>query len=354
MVSNEAIAAVANEAAAAINVLNGLLSASGNNEDNGRQESDNGSGEKSGSGGVASPGGKVERSGNGSGSGSTKEDKEIRASLNESGALDDAAKSAELVNNDDKTQKAVNKQVSGKNAVSDILVDREYHKLPVIINTVKAGVRDLMIKSRTPRQQGRLNVKSYIQARENQANIPVFTQRRFNKIHRGKFLIVIDKSGSMAAEAIKNNKDLFKDAVARNLAITLKKELEKLGSVVALHAFGSQYAKDIDAKVGAGSSGLFDNVFTVEKYISSGYTLIVITDAEFEDKWAGRLVKMFMAAKNRRGGILIWFDNDIDEKKVAATTKAFSGVDFIAVSTMKSLRGMFAKITQLLGKYYFS
>ena len=115
MVSNEAIAAVANEAAAAINVLNGLLSASGNNKDNGRQESDNGSGEKSGSGGAASPGGKIERSG----SGSTKEDKEIRASLDEAGALDDAAKSAELVNNDDKTQKAVNKQVSGKNVVSN-------------------------------------------------------------------------------------------------------------------------------------------------------------------------------------------------------------------------------------------
>ena len=194
--------------------------------------------------------------------------------------------------------------------------------LPDVREDIKAMLKRVQNISRAPSNSGRLDVRRYIQARLNHADIPVFVNRRLTSLNEGKFLILVDVSGSMWSGMRGYNSKLtdyytggsIGHTVTRvdfeiNVGQALQEQLTKMGATVKVFSFGNKLIEGFNDGGGASTEEGLMWVSVYMPYVLQGYTLIFMTDSNIVNGFTDEFRAMTATQHKRGGGILLWFND---------------------------------------------
>ena len=187
--------------------------------------------------------------------------------------------------------------------------------LPDVREDIKAMLKRVQNISRAPSNSGRLDVRRYIQARLNHADIPVFVNRRLTSLNEGKFLILVDVSGSMwsGMRDYHFKTDTANHVVTRmsfeiNVGQALQEQLTKMGATVKVFSFGNKLIEGFNDGGGASTEEGLMWVSVYMPYVLQGYTLIFMTDSDIVNGFTDEFRAMTAMQHKRGGGILLWFN----------------------------------------------
>lgn len=188
--------------------------------------------------------------------------------------------------------------------------------LPDVREDIKAMLKRVQNISRAPSNSGRLDVRRYIQARLNHADIPVFVNRRLTSLNEGKFLILVDVSGSMwsGMRDYRFKTDSAVHVVTRisfeiNVGQALQEQLTKMGATVKVFSFGNKLIEGFNDGGGASTEEGLMWVSVYMPYVLQGYTLIFMTDSDIVNGFTDEFRAMTAMQHKRGGGILLWFND---------------------------------------------
>jgi hypothetical protein len=188
--------------------------------------------------------------------------------------------------------------------------------LPDVREDIKAMLKRVQNISRAPSNSGRLDVRRYIQARLNHADIPVFVNRRLTSLNEGKFLILVDVSGSMwsGMRDYRFKTDFADHVVTRisfeiNVGQALQEQLTKMGATVKVFSFGNKLIEGFNDGGGASTEEGLMWVSVYMPYVLQGYTLIFMTDSDIVNGFTDEFRAMTAMQHKRGGGILLWFND---------------------------------------------
>ena len=322
--------------------------------------------------------------------------------------LEKTERLTEMINNSKQAEEKINQLIEQKNKQKkSSVVDStgfEIKLIPEVLAIIAKAFKTVKHIGNAPEQTGRINITRYIQAgmydkRIAQSNIPVFHNKRQVALKDGKFVILVDISGSMITEFgnsatildkrghelakntetiidIKKAKKLNKQIknagkadkypiekykrseIALSMAIALEREIKKAGAISVGYTFEEHLHKGLlTNKGGGGSDGLINDADELAPYAQKGYTFIFITDGEFDIAEDSVFYKMLNEIKKRGGGLLLYFTN---EATISITTalnnikskSAWEKTYISPVFDTTSLKNAFNNLTKLLLDHY--
>jgi hypothetical protein len=229
---------------------------------------------------------------------------------------------------------------------------------------VKAMLKRVQNISRAPSNSGRLDVRRYIQARLNHADIPVFVNRKLTSLNEGKFLILVDVSGSMwspmsdfrASPSIyysggKVGRTVTRISFEINVGQALQEQLTKMGATVKVFSFGNKLIEGFNDGGGASTEEGLMWVSVYMPYVLQGYTLIFMTDSDIVNGFTDEFRAMTAMQHKRGGGILLWF-NDGTSVIPDRLKSAWGSIEAIPVFSKETAMLAIKKLMQKLLTIY--
>lgn len=232
--------------------------------------------------------------------------------------------------------------------------------LPEVREEIATMLKRIQNISRAPSSTGRLDVRRYMQARLNHADIPVFTSRRLTTLNEGKFLILLDVSGSMwsgmgDAYTIRMPDDheaiVTRIAVEFSIGQALQEQLTKMGATVKVFSFGEKLIEGFNGGGGQRTEEGLMWVSVYMPYVLQGYTLIFMTDADIVKGFTPEFKAMTATQHKRGGGILLWFTYGAREIP-EGLKQAWGSIEAVPVYNKESVQLAIKKLMQKLLTIY--
>ncbi len=169
-----------------------------------------------------------------------------------------------------------------------------FEDLPDLRKQVDNAVKQFVLKSKRSSRSGRLSTRMYIRAKYNNPNTPVFKHKAKIPISRGKFLLVLDGSGSMYPDLNSHGAwvqpapigPLVPGQPIMSLRLgyifldELGKQLKRMGAKVEEISFTTNVYHGLVTDRGAGTSVGPSMLKYFKSKVDEGYTIVIVTDEQ--------------------------------------------------------------------------